>query len=970
MEDTEQELPLVAFAAKTVVDGPFAESTLRLSFDNPHVAVRPTMRGNSGALRVELPEGARLVGVRRLMRALRTKDKWVDESFERAPREVVETAEAWLPVLDGRGTEEVELRITHVLGARTPLRWLLAKPESLRLVDVEVRARGADGPLLAERHFGEADAKADFVFLPAVTVDAQGEGVRGGEHVAVRVPLQPLRVSEPARKLLALVDTSGSGLVEVDVRAQEVATLLRALGPLPTTVVAFDQAITVLAEGPADAIASRVQTELVARQFFGGTDVEAAFAWAAERGKSHPSDRVLLVSDGVATVGRTEEAELRAAVTRLRASSVERLDVVALGARRARRNDTMLASLVSGLLPRDGLVLPPGGDVAERVAALSHEAHCVRAAVPGARWAWPAEPICVSSALGGEALVFAALAPDAPVRIDLVGTAGRKETRIPMLTATDATALATRVERAKRDMSGDDVLPFDLGRSDPRRAWAPPPVVAVPRRVFPTAADQPEPPRYVKKAGEERRKEPAPRTSLEVLEDGGATMKPFLESMRARASSCCAEALSRDWDTSGRVGFALRLDDAEGGRVVLEADDRLSPALMGCLDASFRSEPAPKLPSHGDRSLRGVFTFAPTTTSLASLPPRSAPPAPLPPARLLPPRRSEERRVYVPVESPLSRALSRLAVPPLGQPKGLLPWPNPSIAYRGHDEMDLLFFARKLTSRGEIRSAERVVGTLFDRAPDRADIRRLAGARLEAIATPSSRRLALEAYRGAIEAQPEEPLDYHLLAWAMLRAGDPRGALAMLEEGLRVASRRSDASASADADLLRDDAGLIGQACVRASVLSRSQVETRLAPLRVVLPTTPSTRLVITWEGRGAPLPLTLRDANGVVLEEIPGRPLVEEPSSDPRANDVQLAVFRLPSGTPGFELATTSAQVGARDYLSGKIAIVIHDGAGGLSFVDQPLTWTEYVDIGGNRPFQKAGAAPGYSLFRYPLRP
>jgi hypothetical protein len=84
----------------------------------------------------------------------------------------------------------------------------------------------------------------------------------------------------------------------------------------------------------------------------------------------------------------------------------------------------------------------------------------------------------------------------------------------------------------------------------------------------------------------------------------------------------------------------------------------------------------------------------------------------------------------------------------------------------------------------------------------------------------------------------------------------------------------------------------------------------------------------------------------------------------------VQLAVFRLPSGTPGFELATTSAQVGARDYLSGKIAIVIHDGAGGLSFVDQPLTWTEYVDIGGNRPFQKAGAAPGYSLFRYPLRP
>src|SRR5690606_26964744 len=80
-------------------------------------------------------------------------------------------------------------------------------------------------------------------------------------------------------------------------------------------------------------------------------------------------------------------------------------------------------------------------------------------------------------------------------------------------------------------------------------------------------------------------------------------------------------------------------------------------------------------------------------------------------------------------------------------------------------------------------AAARAYGSLIDLYPARADIRRMAGARLEAL-DDVGLALAEDSYRRAIEQRPDHPSGYRLLAWVLVKRGELAEAFEVLERSL------------------------------------------------------------------------------------------------------------------------------------------------------------------------------------------
>ena len=102
------------------------------------------------------------------------------------------------------------------------------------------------------------------------------------------------------------------------------------------------------------------------------------------------------------------------------------------------------------------------------------------------------------------------------------------------------------------------------------------------------------------------------------------------------------------------------------------------------------------------------------------------------------------------------------------------------------DVLALLALGEAWEAAGEPAAAARAYGSLIDLFPSRADLRRLAGERLERLgeagsaswrSTPTGRR-SLE--------RPDHPSGHRLLAWALLRAGRFEAAFEALETGYRA----------------------------------------------------------------------------------------------------------------------------------------------------------------------------------------
>ncbi len=238
------------------------------------------------------------------------------------------------------------------------------------------------------------DFVADPPRLPA-------DGLRSDDMVVARVAPRLDETPDPIEDLLVLLDTSGSTGRVLPERVADLVSLARSLQARGArgerlTVAAFDQTVDVVFDGRAADFGARQAGALLLRRALGASDLESALAWAGR--SSH--QRVLLVTDGVATAGAIEAPAL---VRALGGAAVERIDAVASGPVADR---SLLAQLVASGGRRAGVVLTADGGAQAWLRRLERSAAPpIEVTMADAEWVWPERLVGLQP--GDHALVYA-----------------------------------------------------------------------------------------------------------------------------------------------------------------------------------------------------------------------------------------------------------------------------------------------------------------------------------------------------------------------------------------------------------------------------------------------------------------------------------------------------------------------------------------------------------------------------------
>ncbi|MCW5802743.1 MAG: hypothetical protein KIT31_10180 [Deltaproteobacteria bacterium] len=240
----------------------------------------------------------------------------------------------------------------------------------------------------------------------------------------------------------------------------------------------------------------------------------------------------------------------------------------------------------------------------------------------------------------------------------------------------------------------------------------------------------------------------------------------------------------------------------------------------------------------------------------------------------------------------------------------------------------LIGLGEALEARGASALAARAYTSIIDLYPNRAELVRAAGERLDRLT--GGRALSIDAYRRAIRERPDQPSTYRLLAFALVRDGRPAEALDALDEGMRHARRQSVLQ------LLAEDAAIVAAHAVARDPASRSAVEKRV---RGPLPAVPSLRIVLSWETDANDVDLHVHDRRGNHAyyqspEMVSGGRLREDLTDgfgpelfavdDPRAFPYQVGAHYYRRGPMGLGLGT--------------VQVIRHDGRGNLAIEDRPF--------------------------------
>lgn len=261
------------------------------------------------------------------------------------------------------------------------------------------------------------------------------------------------------------------------------------------------------------------------------------------------------------------------------------------------------------------------------------------------------------------------------------------------------------------------------------------------------------------------------------------------------------------------------------------------------------------------------------------------------------------------------------------------------IAKEPGDVLALLALGEVWERAGETAAAARAYGSLIDLFPSRADLRRLAGERLERLGE-AGLGLAIDTYQKAALDRPDHPTGHRLLAWALLRAGRFQEAFEALETGL---DQHYPGGRFAGADrVLREDFGLIAAAWLHEEPAKRDEVLDRLQAHGAHLESEPSLRFILTWETDANDVDLHVWDRNGAHAS-YSKKTL---PSGGELYADVttgygpECFVIRDPEGLPAapYHLRAHYYRRGPMGYGMGTLQVVRHDGKGRLSVEPRPF--------------------------------
>lgn len=457
-----QGLELRRYVARGVIDGPLSHCELRLTFHNPEP------RRREGRFELVLPDDATVARF-----AMKTGGRWMEGEVveKQRARRVYEDFlhrrqdPALLEVAAGNrfsarvfpieAGADKEIILAFSAERKDPsASWtlpLVGLPE-LELLDVKIFVQGAGKETVAVRR-EKIQPAVDLEVRPGA-LDASWSALRAGKVAVVRLDASLLRpassddapagAADPFGKTIALFDTSASGALAYETRLAQLDHLARRVEEADGAlhVIAFDQAAQVVHQG--GAFGDDARAALRKRGPLGATDLAAALTLAGRHAEGlGGASRVVLLTDGIVTAGKQDGSRLADAARALAGKGVMRLDVVTAT---AARDDALLGKLVTGNLPRDGVVVHAGVEASAIDRLQRRTLAPLQLKVPGAAWIWPDRVVGLEA--DGSALVWAEMEDDdAPLRLIVEG--GASGDIAPEVRSADERLLARAWARAR-----------------------------------------------------------------------------------------------------------------------------------------------------------------------------------------------------------------------------------------------------------------------------------------------------------------------------------------------------------------------------------------------------------------------------------------------------------------------------------------------------------------------------------------
>jgi tetratricopeptide (TPR) repeat protein len=267
------------------------------------------------------------------------------------------------------------------------------------------------------------------------------------------------------------------------------------------------------------------------------------------------------------------------------------------------------------------------------------------------------------------------------------------------------------------------------------------------------------------------------------------------------------------------------------------------------------------------------------------------------------------------------------------------------------DVLALVALGEAAEAKGRLELAARAYGSVVDLFPNRADLRRFAGERLERLEDPSAKALVIDTFRKALADRPDHPSSHRLLAFALLRDKQYEKAF---DTAVAAARRAYDVDRFAGVDrILREDIGLVGAAWARAEPARKADILARVRQAGGRIEDAPSLRFVLDWQTDANDVDFHIHDASG-------GHAFFSAPhlrSGGDLYADVttgygpECFTIRLPKEKRStYRLEAHYYSRGPMGYGMGKLEIIDHDGKGNLTFEERPfvvMVDSAYVDLG-----------------------
>lgn len=406
-------LELVALDVRGAVQGPLGFTQLHMVFDNPEPRVL------AGQFTIDLPPGAALSRF-----SMKIGDTWQEgevverqsarQIYDRFLHNNVDPAllekqagnrfSAKVFPIPANGRKELILSYSQVLDGHASYRVPLRGLPVLERFDAEVFVDDPAGNTTKRRVIEQHEV----AYVPRTDLEVSPNGppttlgLRGDDGVAVRVVVDGDTAAEPMDTLTIAFDTSASRALGFSSKVRSLERLVHALAStqpnLELRVVAFDQDVETVFEGPASEFGLPHREALLARLALGASDLGNLFeALAVERVPS----RLVLMTDGVATVGDTELAGLYESLEALSGAGLQRLDAIldaGIG------SDTLVSPLARGRLRHDGVIARTDRPASELAGKISRRVlPPIEVSVEGASGVWPSQ---IRGAQPGDAVML------------------------------------------------------------------------------------------------------------------------------------------------------------------------------------------------------------------------------------------------------------------------------------------------------------------------------------------------------------------------------------------------------------------------------------------------------------------------------------------------------------------------------------------------------------------------------------